>query len=137
MVLFFSIHIVFNATTIISSVLKRINVLGYIPTMFDLGNNFILAYIPVCYLLVKLQIIRKVEIRKDFNYNHIKSKLMIACSAFNMIFMYLYDKITNYGGFNLLELTFFVGFTIFFIYILKLKNVRVKEVMDSEIKKIL
>ena len=127
--------VVFNSTTIISSLLGEFNVLGYVPTMFELGNNFVLAYIPICYLLVKLQIIRKVEIRKDFNYNHIKSKLMIACSVFNIIFMYLYEKITNYGGFNLLELTFFVGFTIFFIYILKPKNVRVKEVMDSEIKK--
>ncbi len=127
--------VVFNATTLISSLLGGINVLGYIPTMFELGNNFVLAYIPICYLLVKLQIIRKVEIRKDLNYNQIKSKLMIACSIFNILFMYLYDKINNYNGFSPLELTFFVGFTILFIYILNPTNVKDKDIMDNEIKK--
>ena len=63
--------LVFNITAIFN---RPVFLLTFFPNMLKLGNTFFLIHIPFSYLLVKFQIINKLNKRKDYKYNDIVDK---------------------------------------------------------------
>ena len=108
-----------------------------IPSMFELCNSYPLVYILVSYLIVRFQIIRKMDNRNEFNYSMIRKKLMISCTIFNIVFYTIYEFFSSNYIINLTNtnLLLFCGSTLLFLYFLKSSKEKNKNITDMEIKK--